>query len=176
MPGNHEKAKHIRVLILDVDGILTSGKIFYQEQGHQILGFHIHDGLGIKLLQKAGIEVAVISGRQSEALTRRLSELNIRLAYLGQEDKRPAYNEIRHKLQLEDQAMAYMGDDLPDLPLLTRAGFAISVPSAPAVIRQHVDLITHQQAGDGAVREACDFIMNAQDLYQPMVQSYLSNP
>jgi len=175
MQAAAEKAKHIRLFILDVDGVLTSGMVYYQGMETQIMGFHIHDGLGLKLLQKAGIKVAIISGRKSEALQRRLTELHIDLAYLGQEDKLPAYNELKATLNLTDQEIAYMGDDLPDLPLLARAGLAITVPNAPAIIKQHVDLMTVNQAGSGAVREACEFIMGAQDLYQSMVQSYLPN-
>ncbi|RDI48783.1 KdsC family phosphatase [Aquicella lusitana] len=169
-----EKAKSIRLLILDIDGILTTGILYYGNQGIEVKGFSIYDGLGIKLLQKTGVQVAVISGKTSEAVLRRMRELNIEYAYLGQDDKLPAYEELKEKLQLNDQEIAYMGDDLPDLPLLRRAGFAITVPKAPTIIKQHADLITKTKAGKGAVREICEFIMEAQGQYQSVIQSYLT--
>lgn len=168
-----EKAKRIRLLILDVDGVLTTGIIYYGSEGFEMKGFHLHDGLGIKLLQKSGIAVAIISGKNSEPVARRLRDLQIQHIYLGLEDKLPAYEELKQKLQLNDEQIAYMGDDLPDLPLLRRAGFAITVPQAAGVIREHVDLVTTAKAGKGAVREVCELILNAQDQYQNMIQSYL---
>jgi 3-deoxy-D-manno-octulosonate 8-phosphate phosphatase (KDO 8-P phosphatase) len=169
-----EKARSIRLLILDVDGVLTNGSIYYGSNGMEMKAFHIHDGLGIKLLRKSGVEVAVISGKKSEAVTRRLNELNIEHAYLGHEDKVPAYEELKQKMGLSDSEVAFMGDDLPDLPLLRRAGLAISVPHAPDIIKQNIDFITKIKAGKGAVREACEFIMEAQGKLQIMLQSYLT--
>jgi len=170
-----EKAKSIRLLILDVDGVMTNGLIYYGANNTELKGFHIHDGLGIKLLQKSGITIAVISGKNSPATAARLAELNIELAYLGHEDKIHAYEELKQKLQVTDSQIAYMGDDLPDLPLLRRAGFAISVPQAPEYIKQHIDYITKKTAGQGAVREACEFIMQAQGKLHTVLQSYLGN-
>lgn len=169
-----EKAKRIKLLILDVDGTLTSGIIYYGSDNTHLKGFHVHDGLGIKLLQKTGVAVAVISAKPSAAVSARLAELNVDLVYLGHSDKTPCYEEIKQKLGLEDNQIAYMGDDLPDLPLLHRAGFAITVPKAPDIVKQVADLITKNKPGKGAVREACHFIMQAQDTYQSVVQSYLS--
>ncbi|SRR5579883_874720 len=169
-----EKAKNIRLLILDVDGVLTSGVIYYGPQGHELKGFHIHDGLGIKLLQKTGVTVAVISGKTSSAVEKRIQDLAIKHAYLGQEDKLPAYESLKQQLQLTDQQIAFIGDDLPDLPLLRRVHLAVTVPQAPEVIKQRVDLITKNKGGKGAVREVCELIMNAQGHYQTVIQSYLS--
>jgi 3-deoxy-D-manno-octulosonate 8-phosphate phosphatase (KDO 8-P phosphatase) len=169
-----EKAKSIRLFILDVDGVLTPGIIYYGSQGMEMKGFHIHDGLGIKLLQKTGVQVAIISAKKSEPVARRLQDLNIEHAYLGQEEKLPAYEELKQKLQLNDNQIGYMGDDLPDLPLLRRTGLAITVPGAPEIIRQHTDFITKNKGGKGAVREACEFIMKAQGQYQSVIQSYLT--
>jgi 3-deoxy-D-manno-octulosonate 8-phosphate phosphatase (KDO 8-P phosphatase) len=169
-----EKAKRIRLLILDVDGVLTSGTIYYGNKEIELKGFHLHDGLGIKLLQKSGVNVGIISGKNSEAVTRRIQELHIEHAYLGYDEKLPAYEELKKTLHLNDEEMAYMGDDLPDLPLLRRAGLAITVPQAPDIIKQHADLITKNKAGAGAVREACEFILNAQDHYQSVIESYLT--
>lgn len=168
-----EKAKPIRLLILDVDGVLTSGVIYYGNNGMEMKGFHLHDGLGIKLLQKSRVAVAIISGKNSEAVTRRVQELNIEHVYLGHDDKLPPYEELKQKLHLNDSEIAYMGDDLPDLPILRRVGLAITVPQAPEIIRQHADLITKNKAGKGAVREACEFIMEAQGQLQSVIESYL---
>lgn len=168
-----EKAKRVKLLILDVDGTLTNGIIYYNKDGAEERGFHVHDGFGIQLLQKAGIQVAVISAKDSETVKKRLSDLQIEHAYLGQEDKLPAYETLKQALHLTDTNIAYMGDDLPDLPLLCRAGFAITVPNAPAIIQQKVDYISKKKAGKGAVRELCNLILDAQGLLEPMLQSYL---
>ncbi len=169
-----EKAKAIRLFILDVDGILTNGMLYYSNHAVEMKAFHIHDGLGIKLLQKTGVIVAIISAKTSEALTRRIKELNIQHAYLGYENKLPAYEELKRILKLEDHEIAYMGDDLPDLPVLSRVGLAITVPQAPDILTQRVDLITKKKAGKGAVREVCEFIMQAQEQFDSVIQSYLN--
>lgn len=169
-----DKARSIRLLILDVDGILTSGIVYYGNSGAELKGFHLHDGLGIKLLQNSGVTVAVISGKKSRAVEHRLNDINVQHVYLGHEHKVPAYEELRDKFALKDHEIAMMGDDLPDLPLLCRAGLAITVPHAPEIIKQKAHLITKNLPGLGAVREACEFIIKAQDNYQSMIQSYLS--
>ncbi len=174
MEAMNEKAKSIRLLILDVDGVMTTGAIYYCSNGTEFKGFHIHDGIGIKLLQKAGIEVAIITAKQSEAVVRRAADLDIKYVYLGYSDKLPAYEELKQKLKLSDHDIAYMGDDLPDLPILRRVNFAITVPNAPAIVQQHVDLITKNKPGKGAVREACEFILEAQNKLQSVIQSYLT--
>lgn len=169
-----DKAKQIRLLILDVDGVLTSGIIYYGNNGVEMKGFHLHDGLGIKLLQRSGIPVAIISGKNSEPVSRRIQELNIQHAYLGYEQKLPAYDDLKQKLNISDEYIAFMGDDLPDLPLLKRVGLSMTVNEAPAIIKQHVDYIAKNSAGHGAVREVCEFILEAQDKLQSVLQSYLS--
>ncbi len=170
-----EKAKAIRLLVLDVDGVLTSGTIYYGDQGQELKGFHLHDGLGLKLLQKTGVAVAIISGKNSSAVTRRVEELNIEHAYLGYDDKLPAFAALKQKLQLSDAHIAYMGDDLPDLPLLRRVHFAITVAEAPQLIRDHAHYITSNKAGQGAVREVCELIMQAQQNYQAAIAPYLQS-
>lgn len=174
MPTVTDKAKAIKLFILDVDGVLTNGVIYYGNDGIEIKGFHLHDGLGIKLLQKTGVTVAIISGKNSEPVKRRLKELNIEHAYLGYDDKLPAYDDLKQKLQLTDNQIGYMGDDLPDLPLLRRAGLAVTVPQAPDIIKQHVDIVTQHKAGKGAVREACELILQAQGQLQSVLESYLT--
>ncbi len=173
MSASINKAQHIRLLILDVDGVLTNGIIYYGTDGIELKGFHIHDGMGIKLLQKAGIDVAIISGKNSEPVARRLQDLKIEHVYLGHIDKLPTYELLKQKLGLTDDAIAYVGDDLPDLPLLRRTGLSITVPGAPDIIMQHVDFITNNHGGRGAVREVCEFILKAQNKYESMIESYL---
>ena len=167
------KAKALKLLILDVDGVLTNGLIYYDKTGVIMKGFHIQDGLGIKLLQKTGVTVAVISAKPAELVVKRLEDLHIKHYYLGHENKLPAYEELKNKLKLQDNEIAYMGDDLPDLPLLCRVGLAITVPNAAWPLSCYVDLITKNKAGKGAVREACEFIMKAQGQYDSVLQSYL---
>ncbi len=168
-----KKAQVIRLLILDVDGVLTSGIVYYGNDGFEMKGFNLHDGLGIQLLQKTGVTVAIISGKNSDSVVRRLQELKIEHAYLGHNHKLPAYQELKQKLNLADHEIAYMGDDLPDLPVLKRVGLSMTVLQAPDIIKQHVDYVTQKKGGKGAVREACDLIMHAQGHYQSILQSYL---
>lgn len=168
-----EKAKSIRLLILDVDGVLTNGKIYYGPNDIELKAFHIHDGLGLKLLQKAGIEIAIISGKHSAAVEKRMMELKIKYVYLGHNDKLPIYETLKQNTQMKDEQIAYIGDDLPDLPILKRAGFSATVPNAPAIISQHIDFITNNLGGQGAVREVCDLILKAQNQYENVIESYL---
>ncbi len=167
-----QKAKTIRLLILDVDGVMTSGHIYYGADNLELKGFHVHDGLGIEWLQKTGVDVAIISAKKSAATLHRAQILKIKHVYLGNSHKLPAYEELKQTLNLQDEQIAYMGDDLPDLPLLRRAGLAITVPQAPYIIQQHAHLITEIKAGDGAVREVCQFIMEAQHTYDAIIESY----
>jgi 3-deoxy-D-manno-octulosonate 8-phosphate phosphatase (KDO 8-P phosphatase) len=169
-----EKAKHIRLLILDVDGVLTNGIIYYGSQGMlEHKGFHIHDGLGIKLLKKCGIDVGIITAKKSETILQRAKDLTIQHVYAGYEEKLPAYDDIKQKTQLQDHQIAYMGDDLPDLPILKRVGLAFTVPNAADILRQQVDYVTTRKGGKGAVREVCELILEAQNLHQTALQPYL---
>lgn len=174
MSNVEEKAKHIRLLILDVDGILTSSIIYYGSENITLKGFHTHDGVGIKLLQKTGVPVGIISAKTSDGVLKRADELNIEYVYLGQEEKIVAYEKLKIKLALDDHEIAYMGDDLPDLPILRRVGLAITVPQAPELIKQHVDIITQKKGGKGAVREICEFLMNVQGRFDSVIQSYFA--
>lgn len=168
-----KKAKNIRLAIFDVDGILTSGTLHYGNQGIEYKDFHVHDGLGLKLLQQGGIEVAIITAKHSDIVMKRMSDLGVKYLYQGQADKIPAYDDLKQKLQLKDNEISYMGDDLPDLPVMKRVGLSITAANAPNIIKEHVNWITKAKGGNGAVREACEFILNAQGSYQTIVQSYL---
>lgn len=169
-----EKVQQVKFFVLDVDGILTNGFLYYDSNHVRTRAFHIHDGLGMKLLQKAGIPIAIISGKKSDEVKRRLQDLDIRHVFLGHENKLPVYEELKVNFNLKDSEIAYMGDDLPDLPLLKRAGFAITVPEAPLIIQKNVDYITQKNAGCGAVREVCDYILESQNKMTMMIESYLA--
>ena len=169
-----KKAAQIRLLVLDVDGIMTNGLIYYGDNDTQRKAFYIQDGIGIKLLQHADIEVAIISGKVSRAVDNRLKELKISHCYTGYDDKRPAYEALKTKLNIQDHEIAYMGDDLPDLPLLSVAGLAATVPEAPLCVREACDLITQKKGGNGAVREVCEFILHAQARLQTVIQSFIN--
>ncbi len=168
-----DKAKNIRLVIFDVDGVLTAGILSYDHKGIESKHFHVHDGQGMKFLKKTGVEIAIITTCQSEIIQRRMQDLGITHTYQGQIDKLPAYEDIKQKLNLTDAQIAYVGDDLPDLPMLTRVGFAVTVANAPKIIQDNVHWITKAKGGKGAAREVCDFIMQAQGTYQTMIDSYL---
>jgi len=168
-----EKAQAIRLVIFDVDGVLTNGLLHYLNEEIEYKAFHMHDGLGIRLLQRAGIKTAIISAKNSQGVKRRLEELEIDEIYLGHEKKLPIYEQLKQKMQLEDKHIAYMGDDLPDLPLLRRAGLALTVRNASQIIKDQAHYITQKKPGKGAVREVCDSLLEAQGLYQSALKVYL---
>jgi len=168
-----DKAKKIRLLISDVDGILTSGILFYGPNGHEVKDFSVYDGLGMKLLQKSGVHLAIITAKQSQAVSSRMRDLQIEHVYQAQSDKLIAYHDLKQKLKLDDSEIAFIADDLPDLPLLRRVGLPVSVPNAPKIIHEHVAFVTDASGGKGAVRELCEIIMKAQDTYDAMIDSYL---
>jgi 3-deoxy-D-manno-octulosonate 8-phosphate phosphatase (KDO 8-P phosphatase) len=155
-----KKLKHlnIKLLILDVDGVLTNGKIYISDQGIETKSFHTQDGLGLKLLLKNAIDIAVISGRKSKATVKRMRELGIKHTYYGTDDKIKSFNKLKKKLHLKNENIAYIGDDLPDLPVMQQVGFSIAVANAVPEVRQAADYVTKAKGGEGAVREACDLI------------------
>ncbi|MCC2667429.1 MAG: kdsC [Gammaproteobacteria bacterium] len=169
-----QKAKKIRLAAFDVDGVLTGGGMLYGKEGIESKHFHVHDGQGIKCLKQSGIEVAIITACKSVMVERRMQDLGIKHVYQGQLSKLSAYEDLKQKLQFRDEEIAYTGDDLPDLPILRRVGFAITVPDASKIIKEHTHWTTTQRGGQGAVREICDFIMQAQGTYQSIVDSYLN--
>lgn len=142
---------------------MTDGTLYFDESGREIKGFSIYDGHGIRLLQRAQIGVGIISGRTSAVVSWRAKELGIEDVHQGSRDKLAAYEMIRAKHHLEDEAVAFVGDDLIDLPLLRRVGFSIAVASAIDAVKQEVDWITKKRGGEGAVREVIDFILSVQN-------------
>jgi 3-deoxy-D-manno-octulosonate 8-phosphate phosphatase (KDO 8-P phosphatase) len=151
----------IRLLILDVDGVLTDGRLYYTAEGETLKVFHVRDGQGIKLVQSAGIEVGVITGRNSHAVARRCHELGIRMVAQGVEDKLAVFTHFRSQLELAAAACACIGDDLPDVAIMEEVGLAFAVADAHPVARQAAHYVTSHTGGNGAVREVCDRLLAA---------------
>ena len=158
-----ERASKVCMLILDVDGVLTDGKLYFDHSGNEMKAFNTRDGLGMKALQKVGIEVAVITGRKSEAVTHRMAQLGIKHVYQGREDKLDAFLDLLEITGLDAQQTCFAGDDWIDLPVLLRAGLAVSVADAEDRVKQQAHWITRRNGGDGAVREICNLILAAQE-------------
>ena len=168
------QAQGIRVVFFDVDGVLTDGGLYISEQGEVLKRFHTLDGHGLKLLQRAGITPAVITGRDSPALRLRLTALGIVHAHFGTEDKRPAAERTLKKLGLEWSQAAAMGDDWPDLSVLTRCAFACAPANAQTDVLARVNYVTALQGGAGAVRELCDLLLVASGRYATLLQEALA--
>ena len=164
-----EKARKIKLLLLDVDGVLTDGRIILGSHDEELKAFNVHDGLGITLLQSIGIPVGLITKRQSAVVARRAAELKIAHVYQGQKDKLEAYQAILEKTELQEEQAAYMGDDLPDLPLLLRVGLSATVKDGVEAVKEKVDWVSSKKGGRGAVRELCELIMKAQNNYAEAV-------
>jgi 3-deoxy-D-manno-octulosonate 8-phosphate phosphatase (KDO 8-P phosphatase) len=169
----HAQAALIKLLILDVDGVLTDGKLFFDHQGNEYKSFNAQDGHGIKLLRQTGVEVAVISGRRSQAVELRMNSLGITHVYQGHEDKRAAFQELLAALAITPEHVAYVGDDLLDLPIMTQVGLAMAVDNAVDTVKQYAHGCTVRGGGHGAVREVCELIMQAQGHYDAIVNAYL---
>ncbi|MGZ5123034.1 MAG: KdsC family phosphatase [Burkholderiales bacterium] len=168
------KARPVKLAIFDVDGILTDGGLYYSDSGEETKVFDVRDGHGMKMLQTSGVALAIITSRQSRCVTRRAENLGIDLVFQGVENKLSAFLALTARLGVEPSACAYMGDDWVDLPVLTRCGLALSVPEAPAVVRQRVHYVTHASGGRGAVREACELMMQAQGTFDSRLAVFLT--
>ena len=167
------RARRVRLVIFDVDGVLTDGKLWYGPGGEELKAFHAFDGHGVKLLQLGGLKTALISGRQSQAVEERARELGIEHVVQGADDKRSAFRELLRRLGLTQQASAYMGDDLVDLPVLTRCGFACTPHEAPEEVRRCAHYVASAPAGHGAAREVCEFILESQGKLGDVLRRYL---
>ncbi|WP_412536180.1 KdsC family phosphatase [Marinobacter sp. MIT932201] len=167
------KAARIRLIALDVDGIMSDGKLYFSANGDELKAFNILDGLGLKQLMAAGITVAVITGRQSPLTEKRMRDLGIPHLMQGREDKKVALQELVSTMDIGPEAIAYMGDDLPDLPALRFAGLGITVPNGYWLVQQHADYCTHARGGEGAVREACDLLLTAHRKLDSTLAPYL---
>ena len=158
-----KKVQEIKLLLLDVDGVLTDGGIYIDDRGVESKRFDVRDGQGITLLKRAGIKVGVISGRSSGAVRRRAAELGVKLLYQGVRDKSETYERIKTRTGLKDEQIAYMGDDIMDIPILRAVGLAITVPNGWPGVRPVVDYITEAKGGRGAVREVSELIISTQN-------------
>jgi 3-deoxy-D-manno-octulosonate 8-phosphate phosphatase (KDO 8-P phosphatase) len=171
-----ERLQKIRLLLLDVDGVMTDGRIIYDDHGVETKAFDVKDGHGLKLLQRAGIRVGIITGRSSAVVDKRAAELGIPLVYQGAKDKLAPFMDILAQTGLTAEQIAYVGDDFPDLPVLRRVGFAVTVADAIAEIKPHVHYVTRQPGGRGAVREVCDLLLRESGRWEEVVGRYFADP
>ena len=169
------KLAKIKLLLLDVDGVMTDGRIIYDNDGGETKAFDVKDGHGLKLLQRAGIQIGIITGRQSAIVARRAAELGIELVYQGVKDKRVPFNEILEKLALTPEEVAYVGDDVVDLPVMRQVGFAATVADAMDDVKPFADLVTKRSGGRGAVREICDFLLKGSDRWSTVTRHYFED-
>jgi 3-deoxy-D-manno-octulosonate 8-phosphate phosphatase (KDO 8-P phosphatase) len=168
------KARWIKLLLLDVDGVLTDGGITIDDRGGEIKRFDVRDGHGIKLLQAGGIEVALITGRFSKVVFHRARDLGIRRVYQKAQNKFFTYKKMKAQTGYEDGQIAYIGDDLVDLPLLGRVGLSITVEDSCKELKSRVDYVTAHKGGHGAVREVAEFLLRAQRRWDELLSEYLA--
>ncbi len=171
-----DRISQVRLMIFDVDGVLTDGRVIYLDNGTEIKEFDAQDGHGIKLLQRAGLEVALISGRACPAVEHRAAGLGIQRVYQGIKVKAEAYRQILADTGLSERQTGYMGDDLIDIPVMRRAGFSVAVPNAAPHIFPYAHYITKASGGHGAAREVCEMILQAQNLWDGVTYRYFSEP
>lgn len=167
------RARAVRLMAFDVDGVMTDGTLYFTESGEEIKAFNVLDGHGIKMLAQSGVVIAVVSARKSQAVERRARGLGIEHVLQGIENKADAFTQLAHRLGQRLDACGFIGDDMLDLPLLSTVGFAASVPNAPAYVRERVHYVTQAGGGRGAVRELCEFVMRAQGTLDQALEQYL---
>jgi 3-deoxy-D-manno-octulosonate 8-phosphate phosphatase (KDO 8-P phosphatase) len=168
-----ERIKPLRLVVFDVDGVLTDGGLYLSDSGEEMKRFNSLDGHGLKMLRNSGIELAIITGRTSKCVELRAKNLGITRLYQGVEDKLAAMQSLLADLNLEPAAAAFMGDDVVDLPVMLRVGLALSVPAAPQMVRDRAHYVTQREAGHGAVREVCEMILAAQGNLDAQLAPYL---
>ena len=168
-----EKAAQIRFVIFDVDGVLTDGSLFIGDDGEEYKAFNSKDGHGMRMLQDSGVGIGIITGRTSNVVAVRMASLGIEHVYQGKREKLPAYEELRGRLGLADREIAYVGDDVVDLPIMARVGFAVAVQDAHPLVRQHSHWQTSAPGGRGAAREVCELLMEAHGCLREILDGYL---
>ncbi|UCG79544.1 MAG: HAD-IIIA family hydrolase [Nitrospirota bacterium] len=166
------KAKKIKLLIVDVDGVMTDGSIILDNNGIEYKRFNVRDGHGIKLLQRYGIDTAIITGRISKVVDIRAKELGIKHVYQRCLNKVVPYDDLKKKLSLNDNEIAYIGDDVVDIPLFNRVGLSVAVADAHKDVIKYVDMVTKEAGGKGAVRSTCDYILSKQGIYKGVIDGY----
>jgi len=168
------KAAQIKLVVFDVDGVLTDGSLFVGDDGQEYKAFHSRDGLGMKMLRKSGVEIGIITARTSEVVKHRMENLDIQHVYQGRLDKLPALQELIAKLGLSFEQTAYVGDDVVDLPVMRQVGLAIAVQDAHPLAKQHAHWQTPHGGGRGAARDVCELIMEAQNTLDTQLESFLT--
>jgi 3-deoxy-D-manno-octulosonate 8-phosphate phosphatase (KDO 8-P phosphatase) len=168
-----ERMRKLRLMIFDVDGVLTDGTLYFGEAGAELKGFNARDGHGLKMLKESGVGVAILSARRSRAVDVRAAELGITLVEQGSADKGAGFERLIGEARVPAAATGYMGDDWVDLPVLVRCGFAVSVPEAPDAVRERVHHVTRTPGGRGAAREVCELIMRAQGTLERAIARHL---
>ncbi len=168
------KAEQVELVIFDVDGVLTDGRLYVTENGEEIKAFHSRDGHGMKMLKNSGVQLAIITGRTSKIVSHRMQELGIELVYQGRQDKYPAFEEILKTRGLNPEQVAYVGDDVVDLPVMRRVGLAIATQDAHPFVKQHAHWQTPNMGGRGAARDVCELIMEAKGVLQDTLDHYLN--
>jgi 3-deoxy-D-manno-octulosonate 8-phosphate phosphatase (KDO 8-P phosphatase) len=166
--------KNIKLLILDVDGVMTDGGLTIGDDGQEYKTFHAHDGLGMKLLKASGVELAIITGRTSNVVKKRAESTGVAHFYQGAEDKLSAFHDLIKLANLPAETCAFMGDDVVDLPPMLQCGLALAVPDSPALVLQHAHYVTQKNGGRGAVREICELLMQAQGTFDAQMQPFLN--
>lgn len=172
-PELQQRAAKIKLLIMDVDGVLTDGRIFIRDNGEEIKSFHTLDGHGIKMLQNSGVQTAIITGRDAPSVALRVKQLGINYYFKGIHDKRATYAELLVQAGVREDECAYIGDDVVDLPVMVRCGLPVAVPQSHWFTLQHAVYTTQNDAGKGAVRELCDLIMMAQGTLETALNEYI---
>ena len=175
MDAVYAKARNIRLAVFDVDGVMTDGALYLTDGGEEIKAFNSRDGHGMKMLQDSGVEIALLTGRTSRCVELRAQNLGIKRVLQGVSDKGRVFTELLAAAKIEAKMAAYMGDDVVDLPALLQCGLALTVPDAPLPVKRHADYVTRAHAGRGAVREACELIMQAQDTLERQMAIYLKS-
>lgn len=173
-PDVAERARRIELAVFDVDGVMTDGRLYLTDAGEEIKAFNSRDGHGMKMLQACGVRTAIITGRTSRCVELRARNLSVQHLFQGVEDKRAAFEELLSSLALDERQASFMGDDVVDLPVLSRCGLAVSVPEAPEIVRLNAHLVTRNAGGQGAVREFCELLMAARGCLGERMSAYLS--
>ncbi len=168
-----QRASKIKLLILDVDGVMTDGSLFLDNNGEEYKAFNSKDGHGIRMLQECGVEAAILTGRKSKLVKHRSNDLDIKYVMQGYRDKRPAYDDLKQQTGYSDEQIAYIGDDVIDLPVMHQVGLAVAVNDAHQFVREHAHWITDTAGGRGAVRELCEQIIASHGLLDEKLNSYL---
>jgi len=174
-PELKQRMQPLRLMIFDVDGVLTDGRVIYHDDGSEIKAFDVQDGHGIKLLQRAGFEVALITGRHCAAVDHRARGLGIRRVFQGVHVKMEAYEKILMETGLAHEQVGYMGDDLIDIPVMRKVGFSVAVPNSSPHVLPHAHYVTRKTGGWGACREVCEMLLMAQGLWESVTGRYFKD-